>query len=153
MTDDIKTTSNQPVKPLPRRHFLQIAWKSLLAVSGSLSLAGLVRYLSYHPYPTIPTRFDLGPFDQLDFSKAMIIDEAQAILVPSGKSLRAYSLICPHLGCIVDLQKDHFACPCHGSKFNLDGSVQKGPADLPLRPLNLEIDDENHLILDTSTSG
>jgi len=37
---------------------------------------------------------------------------------------------CPHMGCNVDWEKSdkQFICPCHQSKFNLDGSLISGPA-------------------------
>ena len=37
---------------------------------------------------------------------------------------------CPHMGCNVDWNKSskQFICPCHQSKFNLDGSLISGPA-------------------------
>jgi Rieske Fe-S protein len=133
---------------LDRRQFLQLAWKSLLGLSGALGLAGLVRYFSYQPYPTPQTRFDLGTMDELNITTSLVVQKAQAIVIRSGNDLLAFSLVCPHLGCIVDLKTDRFTCPCHGSQFNLDGTVKKGPAVQPLRPLNLEIDENGRLILD-----
>lgn len=135
---------------LHRRQFLQLAWKSLLSLSGALGLAGLVRYFSYQPYPTPQTTFDLGAMDELNIESAMVVEQAQAIVIRSGNDLRAFSLVCPHLGCVVDLTKDKFTCPCHGSQFNLNGEVIEGPANLPLRPLDLEIDENGHLILDSA---
>jgi glycine/D-amino acid oxidase-like deaminating enzyme/nitrite reductase/ring-hydroxylating ferredoxin subunit len=44
---------------------------------------------------------------------------------------------CPHLGCLVQwngLEKS-FDCPCHGSRFNYDGTVLHGPAKDGLRPV------------------
>ena len=40
------------------------------------------------------------------------------------------SYTCPHAGCKAnwDKEKNHFICPCHGSKFDKDGNVVKGPA-------------------------
>jgi cytochrome b6-f complex iron-sulfur subunit len=149
----MKPEPSSQTNTLHRRQFLQLAWKSLLGLSGALGLGGLVRYFSYQPYPTPPTRFDLGIFAELDFSQAMVVEEAQAILIPVGKNLLASSLVCPHLGCIVELKTDRFTCPCRGSQFNLQGELEKGPADRPLRQLNLEIDENGHLILDTAQSG
>lgn len=44
---------------------------------------------------------------------------------------------CSHLGCSIALNKDQksFDCPCHGSRFNLDGTVLHGPAAAPLSHL------------------
>ncbi|MEU8610758.1 Rieske 2Fe-2S domain-containing protein [Actinoplanes sp. NPDC048791] len=43
------------------------------------------------------------------------------------------SACCAHLGCIVHFNDAETAweCPCHGSRFGVDGSVRQGPADPP----------------------
>jgi len=45
---------------------------------------------------------------------------------------------CTHRQCTVDYDRDQniFVCPCHGSRYDLEGKVLKGPAEKPLRNLN-----------------
>ncbi len=46
---------------------------------------------------------------------------------------KGFSSTCTHAGCSVNEVADGtINCPCHGSKFNLDGSVAHGPATEPL---------------------
>lgn len=47
---------------------------------------------------------------------------------------RALELACTHLGCPLELDRatGQLACPCHGSRFALDGAVLAGPATRPL---------------------
>jgi glycine/D-amino acid oxidase-like deaminating enzyme/nitrite reductase/ring-hydroxylating ferredoxin subunit len=49
-------------------------------------------------------------------------------------SLHAVSLRCTHLGCLVHFNaaERSWDCPCHGSRFDVDGSVLEGPAVHPL---------------------
>ncbi|MCF6525360.1 FAD-dependent oxidoreductase [Streptomyces sp. JJ36] len=58
-----------------------------------------------------------------------------AYRTPEGE-LRAVSARCTHLGCLVRFNDAERAweCPCHGSRFDTDGSVIQGPATRPLEP-------------------
>jgi nitrite reductase/ring-hydroxylating ferredoxin subunit len=51
-------------------------------------------------------------------------------------TLHAVSLRCTHLGCLVrfNAAERSWDCPCHGSRFDIDGSVLEGPAVHPLEP-------------------
>ena len=59
-------------------------------------------------------------------------------LVRRGDQLLALSSICTHRTCPVSAQADgSFQCTCHGSTFDPQGHVTKGPAtkDLPVLPV------------------
>ncbi len=44
----------------------------------------------------------------------------------------AVSTRCMHRGCPVEPVAGHLVCPCHGSEYDNDGRVLKGPTRLPL---------------------
>ena len=48
--------------------------------------------------------------------------------------LHAVSLRCTHLGCLLRFNsaETSWDCPCHGSRFDVDGNVLEGPAVSPL---------------------
>jgi glycine/D-amino acid oxidase-like deaminating enzyme/nitrite reductase/ring-hydroxylating ferredoxin subunit len=52
---------------------------------------------------------------------------------PAG-GLHTVSAVCPHLGCLVkwNASETTWDCPCHGSRFDVDGKVLNGPANCPL---------------------
>lgn len=51
-------------------------------------------------------------------------------------TLHELSAVCPHLGCIVQWnhQENSWDCPCHGSRFDCQGHVTNGPANVDLEP-------------------
>ncbi|GAA3114238.1 FAD-dependent oxidoreductase [Planomonospora alba] len=53
--------------------------------------------------------------------------------------VHAVSAICTHLGCVVGFNDAErtWECPCHGSRFGLDGAVLQGPATEPLDRVEL----------------
>ncbi|MFI0807133.1 FAD-dependent oxidoreductase [Streptomyces echinatus] len=55
-------------------------------------------------------------------------------------ALHAVSARCTHLGCLVSFNRAERAweCPCHGSRFAVDGTVLQGPAVKPLERRDLD---------------
>jgi cytochrome b6-f complex iron-sulfur subunit len=55
--------------------------------------------------------------------------------------LKAFSLVCSHLGCTVQWnpEKKTFYCPCHDGLFDAEGNVVSGPPPAPLDRLRVEV--------------
>jgi glycine/D-amino acid oxidase-like deaminating enzyme/nitrite reductase/ring-hydroxylating ferredoxin subunit len=60
--------------------------------------------------------------------------EQCAVYRDEDGTLHALSATCTHLGCTVRFNDAERAweCPCHGSRFAVDGTVLQGPANRPL---------------------
>ncbi|GAB4374778.1 MAG: cytochrome b6-f complex iron-sulfur subunit [Elainellaceae cyanobacterium] len=58
------------------------------------------------------------------------------IVIESADTIANYGLnaVCTHLGCVVPWNgnENKFICPCHGSQYNSEGKVVRGPAPLSL---------------------
>ena len=83
------------------------------------------------PGPAAPANA-LATTAEVPVGSGVIVDEI-VVTQPSAGEFKGFSAICTHKGCTVDEVADGtINCPCHGSKFNLDGSVANGPAQTPL---------------------
>ena len=59
----------------------------------------------------------------------VIVGEVVVTQAAAG-DFKGFSSTCTHTGCTLNEVVDGtIDCPCHGSKFNLDGSVANGPGD------------------------
>ena len=58
-------------------------------------------------------------------------------LIIENNKIKNFGLnaICTHLGCVVpwNYAENKFMCPCHGSQYDTNGKVIRGPAPLPLQ--------------------
>ncbi|MEA5447290.1 Rieske 2Fe-2S domain-containing protein [Leptolyngbya sp. CCNP1308] len=72
------------------------------------------------------------------------------LVIDEGPTLAPYGLrpVCPHRGCAVIWQADQnrFACPCHGSRFDSEGRLLRGPARKSL-PLVTVVERQNQIRL------
>ncbi|GJQ59239.1 MAG: hypothetical protein D8M57_05170 [Candidatus Scalindua sp. AMX11] len=66
-----------------------------------------------------------------------------AVWVVRGEDdkITAFSVICPHLGCGIDWDKDsgRFVCPCHDSYFDIKGGILSGPSPRTMDTLETDI--------------
>jgi Rieske Fe-S protein len=65
------------------------------------------------------------------------------VLSLGNRRFAALSPICTHLGCTVEIEQSRLVCPCHGSNYDREGRVLRGPAEHPLTryPVELTADD------------
>lgn len=59
-----------------------------------------------------------------------VIFKSGVYLVGLDQGAKAFSSRCPHLGCSLTYNQlnSSFQCPCHGSRFSLNGHRLQGPA-------------------------
>jgi Rieske Fe-S protein len=69
----------------------------------------------------------------------LVVDEI-VVTQPSEGEFKGFSSTCTHAGCSVsEVSEGTINCPCHGSKFNLDGTVANGPAARPLEAKSVTV--------------
>ncbi len=132
---------------LTRRDFLKLTTNALLWTSGVLGLGGILRFLSYTPPEDAPRELDLGPVADYPPGTRTLVADGSALLIHDDAGFRALSTTCTHLGCRVNVKPDGFLCPCHGSRFDPQGTVLNGPAQENLPALEITVTPENHLLL------
>ncbi|MEI6208945.1 MAG: Rieske (2Fe-2S) protein [Desulfuromonadales bacterium] len=120
--------------PQSRRSF--IATLALLVASGSL----MVRYLTPRTSGNRQVLVSASITD-IPINGALIFRNERLALMRDDKGFYALSLICTHLGCTVIVSEDALSCPCHGSVFDRQGKILKGPADRSL--VRLELVEQN----------
>lgn len=121
-----------------RRRFLITCIGGLTAVGAAAVVYPLLAYLS--PKKGVSARRAVEiPETDVSEGKAKFFEfeGKTAVVIRAKGTVRAFSAVCTHLGCIVQWEKDkeQFLCPCHAGRFNADGEVISGPPPRPLEKL------------------
>ncbi len=108
-------------KKISRRKLFKIFASVLTVPFAGLWFVELKSHLNFvksNNKIIIPTNLNEG----ISFLDKIIVEK-------NGESMKIFSSRCTHLGCKINKEIDgEFVCPCHGSKFDLNGKVITGPA-------------------------
>jgi menaquinol-cytochrome c reductase iron-sulfur subunit len=133
---------------------------AIVAQAGA-SLRSLVPNVSYDA----PTTVKIGRPEDFPDGLKFLPDE-RLFVFREGKTFHAISAVCTHLGCTVRAEAlsnpvvqevggaptrltHRFACPCHGSTYQGDGTNIAGPAPRPLAWYRLSVAaDDGQLVVD-----
>jgi Rieske Fe-S protein len=83
----------------------------------------------------------LAAVDDIPDGGGLVLTEEKLVLTRDGASVRCFSAVCTHQGCLVGSVRDgEIRCPCHGSAFDAaTGVVVHGPATEPLEREDVEV--------------
>ena len=148
MSEEATPTETRKVT---RREFVWYTWISSLALfmagSGGATLA--------YAYPRFKEgefggKFFMGMVDDFEDPSVTSDREGKFFLVRMGSEFKALYQVCTHLGCLVRQTPEGYACPCHGSKFAMDGTLTASPAPRDMDEFTVEIID-GEVWVDTGT--
>lgn len=122
------TRSRLDPELLPRRDFLGLAalWSALTTLA--FGLLGALRLPRAAVVPSASHKFRITLPQGLAPGEPFIPPGRPIAVFRDADGVYAVSTVCTHLGCIVKAEAGGFGCPCHGSRFGIDGVVVKGPA-------------------------
>lgn len=124
-------------------------WSDLFAATRVKPVASAVAYATENvDFPmhlvsdrvTPPEARSLADIAPGEGKTVRVSGERLAVYRDAGGALHAVSSVCTHLGCLVKFNtaETTWDCPCHGSRFGVDGAVLDGPATRPLARRSLE---------------
>jgi glycine/D-amino acid oxidase-like deaminating enzyme/nitrite reductase/ring-hydroxylating ferredoxin subunit len=124
-------------------------WESLYRATRVKPLASAISYVkenSSFPAHLVgdwlagPEAKTLGVIEPGQGKTVAVNGERLAVYRAPDGALHACSAVCTHLGCVVKFNEAEttWDCPCHGSRFTVDGAVLDGPATRNLKPWSLD---------------
>ncbi len=149
MSDTEKKQENVPGRPsvfASRRQFIQLG----AAAVGAAWAGTLVQSQLFAQETTgeaKPVEFGL---DELPVggTKAITYGSVPVLILRTPESIKAFSLVCTHLGCLVSWEegKQEFYCPCHDGRFDQFGEVIAGPPPVPLEQFPVKVEDNRVIV-------
>jgi nitrite reductase/ring-hydroxylating ferredoxin subunit len=137
-------------EPVARRDFLGLAAMWSAIVTLAFATVGALRLPRAAVVPVPSRKFRVALPDALAAGQAFVPPGRSVAVFKDGSGIWAVSTICTHLGCIVKREGEAFSCPCHGSRFALDGTVTKGPAPKALAWLAVTAQADGSVLVDES---
>ncbi|MDB4991456.1 MAG: Chitinase [Myxococcaceae bacterium] len=90
-----------------------------------------------------------GNISGLPVSAILLVPEIEACVLRDAAGIYAMTLVCTHEGCDIALEGSVSAagiiCHCHGSQFDLNGTVLVGPANEDLQHFLVSADKHGNL--------
>ena len=132
------------IKQITRRDFARSTGLALFSVTGFASLS--TTSCSNDDSPTTPNP-TTGNGLVINLASNAALDAVGGVAAFDFKgtpiyvfrtgdaTFRVLSRLCTHQACTINWQSSStkLACPCHGSEFDAQGNVLKGPASSPLQ--------------------
>jgi glycine/D-amino acid oxidase-like deaminating enzyme/nitrite reductase/ring-hydroxylating ferredoxin subunit len=127
---------------------IQNSWSDLYNPKRIKPLASVLDYVNENkdfPICLLKDRFTSPEASSLvDIKKGEgktleVKGERVAVYRDTENQVHAVSAVCTHLGCFVHFNgaEKTWDCPCHGSRFAIDGDVINGPATLGLKSVEV----------------
>lgn len=133
-----------------RRRLLFSTGVTAAVLSACGFLGATARYLSPNVLYEPPSRAPIGSPNEFPPGEVTFLPERRLFLFNSPAGFYAISSVCTHLGCTVrHVAGAGFACPCHGSLYDANGQVTRGPAPQPLAWFGLSLSPRGELVVDT----
>ncbi len=146
---NVDAAANDP--RISRRTFL-----ALLGVGAGVGMlhmtgAAVMGFLYPNAMKTPPSEFSIGrPEDVLATEGKVFLPKQKAFVEVSSGKVRVQTAVCTHLGCTVNAVETGYACPCHGSTYDLIGRNTGGPAPRPLVFFKIHKGASGELLVDKS---
>ena len=119
---------------ISRRSFLALMGVGACLVgAGQMVGVSVLGFLYPNAMKIPPSVFSLGrPAEVLSREGKIFMPKQKAFVETAAGKVRVQTAVCTHLGCTVNMVETGYACPCHGSTYDIHGMNTGGPAPLPL---------------------
>jgi cytochrome b6-f complex iron-sulfur subunit len=142
-----------------RREFLNFAWLASLgfltvSMGGMTFLFAMPRFKEgeFGGTVTVGNAAQLPPAG----SAPLNYPKVKVWLANTDEGVVALYKVCTHLGCLYnwDEQENKFICPCHGSQFQQNGDLLRGPAARGLDRFVVQLlDGQGQVLAETPGDG